>query len=111
MSAAATVGMTENELWETTPLYLSARLAAHRREIERQENWQQWNMELARHGYLYLLNIQLDKPDKMKPADFFPFPWDEKPEAKQPADHKAVADEHIRKMGYAEGIPADQFFK
>lgn len=102
------MGMSEAEFYQTTPRYFYNRQKAWQRQrdadLKRQENWHRWHLELHRSGYLTEINLQVDKMHRMKPHDFFPLPWDEKPEQVTTEDLKKWVEE----TGLME-IPIDQF--
>lgn len=108
------MGWTETQFYATSPRYFFHAWRTYARKLEAEakerENWQRWNLELNRRAAMYLLNVQLDQKDRIGEADFFPLPWDEKPEPPKPEDAARAAADFIKEKGYDQGIPIDEFF-
>ena len=105
------MGWSEAQLYDTSPRFFFHAIRAFKKKQESENAEKRFEMELHRAGYSWLFNLQLDKPDRIAPMDWFPFPWDEKPIQKTPEEIRQTAADFIREKGYAEGIPVDQFFK
>lgn len=109
------MGWTEDQFFQSSPRYFFHAVRAFQKKQEADskvaEYWQKMQLEIQRRGYSLLVNFQLEAKDRQNETDWFPLPWDEKPEPVTPESAKDAAAQHIKAKGYDHGIPVDEFFK